>query len=416
MELHCNVKIVDALMGAGKSQSIINMINNSSEDERFLVISSYLEEVKRYRESCPNKRFKSPKFEGGRTKLDSLKKLIYSGENICSTHALFNKFDEDLIEVCRAADYTLIMDEVHEVIQPYPIGQKDFQTLMKYCDINPDTKQLIWKESEKDYSDEKFAEEKRLVDLGSLVLYNNNLMCWLFPIEVFNAFRNIYILTYRFDLQMQRYYYDYYGLKYTYLSVEGDSLDNYHLIPYDKNKSYVKCDYSKVINICKNEKMLQIGDTETALSKAWYERNKDSIAMKTLKNNIYNFFYNVCNSKSSDNIWTTFKDYQNKLKGKGYSKGFIPLNCRATNQYRERTNVAYTVNKYLNPYVKQFFTSNNIDIDEDGYAMSEMLQFLWRSAIREGKGINVYIPSVRMRRILEQWIKDNPLLSNIVYQ
>ena len=42
--------------------------------------------------------------------------------------------------------------------------------------------------------------------------------------------------------------------------------------------------------------------------------------------------------------------------------------------------------------------------------MSEMLQFLWRSAIREGKEINVYIPSIRMRKLLEQWIKDNPLV------
>ena len=68
------------------------------------------------------------------------------------------------------------------------------------------------------------------------------------------------------------------------------------------------------------------------------------------------------------------------------------------------------INRYLNPYIKQFFVSNGIDIDEDGYAMSEMLQFLWRSAIRDGKEINVYIPSIRMRKLLEQWIKDNPLI------
>ena len=185
-----------------------------------------------------------------------MKKLIISGQNICSTHSLFNKFDNDLIEICRAANYTLILDEVHEVIQPYNLAYKDFQTLMNYCDIDENTKQLVWKESEKDYNGDKFAEEKRLVDLGALVVFSGNLMCWLFPVEVFNSFRNIYILTYRFDLQLQRYYYDYYGLAYTYMSVDGNDLNNYHLIPYDKDKNYIKYDYSKLIHICEKIKFL----------------------------------------------------------------------------------------------------------------------------------------------------------------
>ena len=44
-------------------------------------------------------------------------------------------------------------------------------------------------------------------------------------------------------------------------------------------------------------------------------------------------------------------------------------------------------------------------MDEDAYALSEMLQFIWRSAIRDGKEIWVYLPSVRMRSLLEEWIR-----------
>ena len=69
MEFNCKVKIVDAIMGAGKSQSIINLINNSDEDDRFLVITSYLDEVKRYRDSCPQKKFKAPKFENNKSNI-----------------------------------------------------------------------------------------------------------------------------------------------------------------------------------------------------------------------------------------------------------------------------------------------------------------------------------------------------------
>ena len=136
MEFNCEVKIVDAIMGAGKSQSIINHIN-SSEDSKFLVITPYLDEVKRYKDWCPNKNFKAPSFDGG-SKLDDIKKLISKGENIISTHALFQKFDNELVDMCRATNYTLIMDEVANVVDEYSISKQDFQVLVDtYVDINP---------------------------------------------------------------------------------------------------------------------------------------------------------------------------------------------------------------------------------------------------------------------------------------
>ena len=153
--------------------------------------------------------------------------------------------------------------------------------------------------------------------------------------------------------------------------------------------------------------MNMIGDRDTDLSKSWYTRNKNNTSIKVLKNNIINFFRNIRDDNSSDNIWTTFKDYQSLLKGKGYTKGFLPLNSRATNEYRDRTSVVYPVNRYLNPFVKNFFGINGINVDENGFALSEMLQFIWRSAIRDGKDIWVYIPSIRMRNLLKQWIKQN---------
>ena len=65
----------------------------------------------------------------------------------------------------------------------------DFETIMsKYAYIREDTKQVVWRDEYKDYTGD-YSEHKRLIDLGSLVYYGNNLMCWLFPIDVFRAFR-----------------------------------------------------------------------------------------------------------------------------------------------------------------------------------------------------------------------------------
>ena len=413
MEFNCKCYIVDAICGAGKTTAVINMINESDEEQKYLYITPFLDEVKRIKESCPQKHFKTPKFENGGTKLDSIKKLLAKGENIVSTHALFQKFDNAVMEIIRLNNYTLVMDEVAQVVDDFPITQYDYDNLTNtYVDIEEDTKQLVWRKEYEDYKGE-FDNYKRLCELGSLVHYGGEkkLMVWLFPIKCFNAFDNIYILTYMFKSQLQQWYYDYYGLPYEFLSVDAVSLDTYHLIEYDDNKNYIKYDYSKLIHILDNEKMNRIGELDYSLSSTWYGRNiNEDIIIKNLKNNMLNFFYNILHSSSKDNIWTTFKEYQNKLKGKGYSKGFIPVNSRATNEYKDRFNIAYPVNRFLNPYVKNFFTSNNIEINEDGWALSEMLQFIWRSAIRDGKEINVYIPSKRMRNLLKAWIKENQLM------
>lgn len=144
-----NIKIIDAIMGAGKTQGVINMINQSEDDEKFIYITPLLTEVNRIQTQCKKKNFRTPKFKGKNSKLDDFKKLIRRGDNIVSTHALFQKFDNELIELCRAADYTLILDEVADVIQEYYMSDYDFETIMsKYAYIRDDTKQLVWREEQ----------------------------------------------------------------------------------------------------------------------------------------------------------------------------------------------------------------------------------------------------------------------------
>ena len=129
--------------------------------------------------------------------------------------------------------------------------------------------------------------------------------------------------------------------------------------------------------------------------------------MKQLQNNVVNFIRHIVNGTSRDVIWTTFKDFKAQLSGKGYTKGFLPINARATNLYKDRKYLAYLVNIFFNPMVKGFFKDHNVDVDEDGYALSEMLQWIWRSAIREGNEIWIYVPSSRMRKLLKDWIEQS---------
>lgn len=403
------INVVDSIMGSGKTQAAINFMNNSDENVHFLYVTPYLTEVERIIKSCPNKNFRQPEKYG--TKINGIKDLLNKGYNIATTHTLFHMFDDEIIDLCYSQGYVLIMDEVTDVIEPYYIGRKDLEILLdKFVTVDPDTGLLKWREEEANYGindklDDAFIKEKHLCEMNCLAMYGNNVMLWMFPIKIFQAFRESYILTYMFSAQMQKYYYDYYNMEYNYIYVEGNNLDNYHFT--ETNQNYVSYyDYRKLINIYNDNKLNMIGDADYSLSKSWYERNKNNALMKKLKNNTVNYFNNILKSKSNNNIWTTFKDYQTLLSGKGYTKGFVSSNMRATNDYQDRTSVVYLVNKYLNPYVKRFFETHDVKVDEDGYAVSELVQFIWRSAIRQGKPINIYIPSRRMRELLIKWINE----------
>lgn len=393
------VKVVDQIMGAGKTSAIINMINHSDDNTRFIYITPYLTEVERIKTQCAGRNFKEPKEIG--TKLRGLKYLLKSKNNIVSTHALFQHFDDETIALAHENNYVLVMDEVADVIEPYKITSCDLKVIFeKYVHLE-DGYKLVW--DDVNYEGE-FNEIKHLCELGCIGYYNNQIILWLFPIKTFEAFNEIYILTYMFNGQMQKYYYDYYGVKYDYLYVKKES-DKFQLCTENPNNCRLY-DYNKLINICDKDTINRIGDMKYSLSTKWFETAINNGLLSKLKNNCWNYFKNITKSKSSNNLWTTFKAYQKQLSGKGYSKGFISLNLRATNEYRDRNTVAYLANRFMNPNVKNFFSKNKIVVDEDSYALSEMLQWIWRSAIRDGKTINAYIPSKRMRDLLINWMND----------
>ena len=130
--------------------------------------------------------------------------------------------------------------------------------------------------------------------------------------------------------------------------------------------------------------------------------------MLTLQNNIRSFFRSHTKTPNNKILWTTFKEYKKYVKRKGFVSGFAPINSRATNEYSNKTAIAYIGNRYFKPTVKNFFTFNRIPVNQDfenKFALSELVQFVYRSAIRNGKPIDVYIPSKRMRDLFVEWLK-----------
>lgn len=399
----CRVKVCDSIMGSGKSCAAINYMNKNAK-KRFLYITPFLTEVDRIKEFCPSLDFCQPIAKDGKSKLSDIRLLLLKKRNIVATHALFLLFTEELIDLCRKGQYILIMDEAVNVIREYNITKDDCKVILERFAYTDDESGLLhWKEEQSNYKG-KYSDVKRVIEMGAMFLREGNVMLWVMPKVFFDCFSEVYILTYMFEGQLQKYYFDLFEIQYEHICVVGNNIRNYC---FSTNHLTIDLDFKEIIHICEHQKINQIGDSRYALSKNWYVHNSGNEETTTrLKNNIFNYFHNIINSPSANNMWTTFNSYKKQLSGKGYTKGFLPCNSRATNEYKDRTCIAYCVNRYVNTVVKNFFISNGIRVDEDMFALSEMLQFIWRSAIREGHEIWVYVPSRRMRELLIYWINS----------
>ena len=421
-----SIKILDAPMGKGKTSAMLNYINEAPDTERFIFITPFLNEDKRVIAACPQRNFQAPEAYDDpdhpngdpRSKFIDFKKFLKRKDNIVSTHALFSRFDPETIQLILDGGYTLIMDEVADVTSVYDISPKDARMMSRmYVDAD-ENKMLIWKDQEKDYWG-LYEEIKRLCDTGCLYKYNDSRLLKFMPIDAFRVFDNVFIMTYMFDAQIQRMYMDFFGLEYEYVYVTGHSPETYRItdIPQDYSIPHLK----NLIHICDDKKLNFVGEygshARYNLSLTWFDNPDNEEMIKTLKNNVANYFRHKCNAPAEAVLWTTFKEKHNKwdrqslerkpyFTPKSYGSGWLACNSRATNAYRDRYILAYAANRFMSPEIRNFFANVNIHIDVDRWALSEMIQWIWRSAIRDGKEIWIYIPSARMRHLLENWIEE----------
>ena len=386
-------------MGMGKTTYAIEVIKSNPQN-KYIYITPYLDEIKRVRSATHDyNRMYEPLYKGS-SKQDNLHNLLREGKNICSTHALFQRSNDTTREALKANNYTLILDEVMNVVEELDNFTKhDLDTILSDNLAYIEDDYLLWNQDKINYNG-RYNDIKYMAINKNLICINNKVLYWNFPVDIFNYFKEVYILTYKFDCQIQKYYYDFHGVKYEkYQIIDGE------LLPYQKDRDIdIIKGISNLIDIYEGNLNL-IGDNYYALSLSWYEKDDGPESNGTLKgilqNNIYNWFNNVNRGvKARDRLWTTFKDYKHSLKGKGYTNRFISLNTRATNEYKNTYVLAYCVNRFVKPIISQFFTNRNITINQDEYALLEMLQWIWRSRVREGKAIHIYIPSKRMRNLL----------------
>lgn len=408
------IKIIDATCGKGKTSWAIQYMNECNSSEKFMFITPFLTEVKRIKNSVTNRKFSEPEADKDNvTKLESLKRLVRQGKDIVSTHALFSNIDESTLTFIKSHNYTLILDEVANVIEQAQISKDDINLLLGHDGNEPyvtvdENGFVTWK---KEKYDGTFKRVERLAKTNNLMIFNNTAMFWTFPVSVFQAFKGVFILTYMFWGQSQRYYFKMFDVPMYFNSVKlNRETDRYELIPYVKptqeNVKVLKQNINIYYPLKYNEKdMNAVGDKRGALSKAWLTENvKDKEMVKLIRSHAYNFYWNKCKVNSEKVMWTCMKDFEKKLTPKSAKKQFVSLTARATNDYIDKEVCIYLANRFMNPVEKKFFQFHGVNVDEEFWALSELIQWLFRSRIRTGQAIDLYIPSSRMRTLLESYL------------
>jgi len=442
MNNHINVKVVDAPCGAGKTTVTIEYVRKSTNPQIILV--ERLDDCVTIKEQLGElvTRVCDEADVAGTSKFYALTQAVARSENIVTTHASLRFWTTELLQDCQAKGYSLIIDEsVDSCLKPLNIKNRDTKGFLddgrlSTRDENGLQRVYLDRIDEEGYclpvlyrSLEKVIKNKAvyLVEAkDSLTLIET-----LRP-DLWAYFREIKILTYLFDGSILKHYFDLFGIPHSPLSIVGNSYGDYteidgsHFRPLiDISKKFNDFDVSR-----RADRSWRGGLTNT-----WSScKTKGKERLKSVENNLRNYYRSICRTSGAstyDFAWCFPQEFfgavhscavGRKALAQQYWKGdrsklseddqkkvtFLPMTLRGSNSWRHKRHMAYIPNTYMNLSVKFFLESQGLKIDQDAYCLNQTIQWVFRSAIRDGKSITLWLPSQRTRHLFMNWLGYSP--------
>lgn len=403
------IHIVDSVMGTGKTQACIAWMRQHPE-QKYLYVTPYLDECSRIQASAPELDFQQP--QENKTKSADLLRLLSEGKNITTTHELLSLMKDSDVEYIKKFKYILFLDEELSCIENLSIEFADLDFLMKnnFVQVEQNTKEVRWTNPDNKKS-KLIGHYKEDIQRKPHYLVKDNVLMWLFQLDVLKAFESVYILTFLFSSSIMAGYLINNDVSFDFCHVENGSFaDGYKRVTQEE-----KASFKELIEIYEGSYndnwygKTRKKDDRFLLSQNWFSKQSNSVRINQLRNNAYNFVRYKCKAHKEDVLWTSYKDYadaltSDKLTYQSRKSNWLAWNTKATNQYADRTVLVYLLNVFPNPLFKNYLENDNFQFNEDDYALSALLQWIWRSAIRNGKKVTIYIPAPRMRQLLTDWL------------
>jgi hypothetical protein len=384
------VTFYDQPCGSGKSQGIINMVKQHP-DKPFLIVLPTLDECARFREEIP--RLAEPETSN---KSDDLRYLLTDGVSVVCTHALFDITTPDHLALL--VNYVVIIDEVLQVIEAVTqkgLTEEGWQRTYVangYATVRDDGLVVP--------TDKWAAEQADVALIGSKTLYPlaKRGRLWKgsaggffvneIPHEIFTVPAVVQVFTYLADYSLMR----------VYLERRGIDVE---IVRDDQNDAAFRSMLERLLTIKGSTVLGKLGwgysKQEARTDKQW-----DAVA-RALGSVRKNLFKGV---DPKNILWSCVKAAKGKAGSRISRMGgakWAAWNVKGTNDYRHCTHAVYLSDLYLHPSISGFYGTDQKFAD--GWAVSELIQWVFRTQLREGKPVELMLPAERMRGLLQRFLK-----------
>lgn len=425
-----HIVVHDNVMGSGKTTAMFNMMEailKQNLSVRFIYVSPLLTEVGGYRlqkdgkpvgdyqtgriqERLPEYCFMVP-LSTGEGKTRAMMDLIATGENIACTHSCFQGMTKDDIALIESSGYTLIIDESIDAYDTLAISKSDLKmALISGTLLVDETNALTWDTINNPIDEIDSGWQREVANIcenHSAWLIDGQVVLSEFPMSLLKAFESVEVMTYMFEATTMAAW-----CKANDVTiVKSDVLLRFGMRTEDTIKSMIK---DKI-------RLYQPKTRKNfALSYNWWANAKQP-TLDTITNHAFNFAKSVNKLDgitANDMIVTCpknkwFTDTENntgrgKARGRNYSKAtWVSNTCRATNEYSAKRAVLYMSNKSPSPMLTKHLSSVDVNMNRTDYALSELLQFVWRGCIRNGETMHLYIMNQELEKAFSNWLDND---------
>jgi hypothetical protein len=403
--------IIDYPCGLGKTTALISVLERRP-DLKVLVVVQTLDEVDRIVSSAPVGRLHAPEGPGPnhRTKGEQLAPLVRAGKSIVITHELYERAGT-LAYQGAFTHYKVIIDEVPNAVTTSdlnldPKSFKEFYIDPGYCSCREDGLVVMTDRGLEEEERLKSALNKTLISnisSGRLYYDGNKHFIQTLPTSLFTHTDGVIVLTFLSEGSLFLKLLEKLQIDYTvsksrqchqkFQQQASDNLKIHRIASLDKvsfsfskQTSYLpkSTEVRSVRNALKNLRQRGLAGVDlknlmiTCAKKNWYKRS--GIGFDEAKPGLFSIDSRM------------FKGAE-----------WLPNTTRGTNDYLHCTHAIYLYEQNVNPILLQWLDTNNAEF-RNAYALTEMVQWLWRSQLRRGKAVDVYMPSRKMREIVERWM------------
>ena len=202
-----------------------------------------------------------------------------------------------------------------------------------------------------------------------------------------------------FDASLMHAYFQSHGIGWQHLTLTN----NHELVSWNHEIEAARAQsVAKYLQVLVGYNVNDTGEETYSYSSSWLDRRSPSQRAE-IERAVRNALQNYFGARSGTTMWLCIKKFSLDFAPKGFKKAFVACNVRATNEYRDKTHLAYLRNIYARSPIFQYFGAKGVKLNQDRYAISELLQWVFRSAIRDEKDVHLYLPSKRMRTLLHEW-------------